>query len=337
MRDDQSVSVIAEIGINHGGCLSAAKNLAELAVASGADVIKSQIHIVSDEMSNEAKSLHVDYIGSSIYDLMDRSSLSLDDESRFKEFVEDELSAVYAATPFSRAAADWLQSLGLEFFKIGSGECNNYPLLSHIGSFGKSVILSTGMNTIESVRKALLALNLPPEKVILLHTTNAYPCPDSSARLGGVTQLQESFPDHSVGYSDHTIGVEACIGAAALGAVLVEKHFTDSFDRPGPDIPCSMDGPMCRNIKDSLVRMAAMRGGRKGLSQAESDVARFAFASVCSTDDIPAGGLLTTDNIWVRRPSGGDFSASDYESLLGKTVRRNVLANTQLAKEDLND
>ena len=146
IADHSKPILIAEIGINHEGSLKLAKEMARLAVENGADIIKHQTHIVEDEMSIEANQFEVDYLKKSIFSLMKECALSKEEEIELKNFVEQELKSLYLSTPFSRNAANFLQELNLPAFKIGSGECNNYPLVEHIASLGKPILLSTGMN-----------------------------------------------------------------------------------------------------------------------------------------------------------------------------------------------
>ena len=176
---DHDPLVIAEIGINHGGSLDIAKKMADLAINAGVDVIKHQTHIVEDEMSSQADLDVIDYIGKSIYKLMDDCSLSKEEEIEFKEYVEAK-GSIYISTPFSRAAADFLNEIDVPAFKIGSGECNNYPLVEHIAKFGKPIILSTGMNDYESIERSYKILKKHKVPFALLHTTNIYPTPITS-------------------------------------------------------------------------------------------------------------------------------------------------------------
>ena len=152
------------------------------------------------------------------------------------------LAIAYLLTP----TVDRLQRMGVPAFKIGSGECNNYPLLRHVASFGKPIVLSTGMNTIEIVGKAVAIFEDAGVPYALLHTTNLYPTPPHLVRLGAMVELARSFPRAVIGLSDHTTDNPACIGAVALGASILERHFTDRMDRVGPDIICSMDEQRCR-------------------------------------------------------------------------------------------
>ncbi|CAK1932475.1 N-acetylneuraminate synthase family protein [Vibrio crassostreae] len=331
---EHSPLIIAEIGINHEGSLKVAFEMVDAAIAGGAEVIKHQTHVVEDEMSEEAKSVIPGNADVSIYEIMERCSLNEADETKLKEYVESK-GAIFISTPFSRAAAERLERMNVPAYKIGSGECNNYPLLDLIASYGKPVILSTGMNDIPSIQKAVDIFRKHETPFCLLHTTNLYPTPDHLIRIGAMEQLQEAFPDAVVGLSDHSIDNLACLGAVACGASVLERHFTDSKSRPGPDICCSMDAEECRELIEQSARMAKMRGGKKEAAKEEQVTIDFAYASVVSIKEIKAGEELTRDNLWVKRPGTGDFLADDYESLLGKKASVNIAKDIQIKKSDI--
>ena len=237
---DYEPLVIAEIGINHGGSLEIAKLMVDAAARSGIEVVKHQTHIVEDEMSKESKNVFPSHTKESIFEIMKNCSLNEEDEFELQNYVKSK-GMIFISTPFSRAAADRLERMKVGAYKIGSGECNNHPLLEYICSFGKPIILSTGMNTIESINKAVNIIKKKNIPYALLHTTNVYPTPPEIVRLGAMNELMTSFPDIVVGLSDHTTSNHACLGAVALGASIVERHFTDKMSRLGPDIVCSMD------------------------------------------------------------------------------------------------
>lgn len=326
--------VIAEIGINHEGCLQTAIAMADAAIDAGAEIIKHQTHIVEDEMSEEAKLVIPGNADVSIYEIMDRCALSYADEKSLMDHVQSR-DAIFISTPFSRAAVDRLVSFDVPAFKIGSGECNNYPLIRHIAKAGKPVIISTGMNTIDSIRPSVEILRKAGIPYALLHCTNVYPTPPELVRLGAMTQLQAAFPDAVIGLSDHTISNYPCLGAVALGASILERHFTDRMDRPGPDIVCSMDpSALSALIKGSRIIWSA-RGGEKAAVAAETPTIAFAFASVVAIEDIEPGQTLTEENIWVKRPGGGDFNALDYEFLLGRVARNKIMRGFQINKTDV--
>lgn len=324
--------VIAEIGINHEGSLKTAMEMVDAAYKAGAEVIKHQTHVVEDEMSGAAKKVIPGNADVSIYEIMERCALSETDERQLKEYVEAK-GMIFISTPFSRAAADRLEQMNVPAYKIGSGECNNYPLLEHIASFGKPVILSTGMNTIESVRKAVNIFRKANVPYALLHCTNVYPTPPNLVRLGAMVQLEQEFPDAVIGLSDHTTNNYACLGAVALGASILERHFTDSMERPGPDIVCSMDPAALRELIEGSKILKQERGGYKGPVAEEKVTIDFAYATVVSINKISKGEPLTMQNIWVKRPGTGQIHAEHFNEILGKKAVVDIDADTQIKWE----
>lgn len=326
--------VIAEIGINHEGSLEVAKEMVDAAAKAGAEVVKHQTHIVEDEMADAAKKVIPGNADVSIYEIMKRCALTEEEETELKRYVEEK-GMLFISTPFSRAAADRLERMNVQAYKIGSGECNNYPLIEHIARFGKPVILSTGMNDIPSVQKAVGILERCQVPYALLHCTNLYPTKPEWIRLGAMTQLQEAFPNAVIGLSDHSLNNNACLAATALGACILERHFTDSKYRSGPDIICSMDGAELAALIQGSREIAMMRGGVKQALPEEQVTIDFAFATVVAIADIQAGDTFTMDNIWVKRPGTGEIPAVDFEKILGKTASRAIPNGTQLIWGDI--
>lgn len=332
--DEHLPVVFAEIGINHEGSIDTAIAMADAAIDAGAEIIKHQTHIIEDEMSSEAKLVIPGNADVSIYEIMNRCALSEYDERLLMEYVQQR-GAIFISTPFSRAAVDRLVKFDIPAFKIGSGECNNYPLVKYIARFGKPVIISTGMNSIETVRPSVEILRKANVPYALLHCTNVYPTPPELVRLGAIRRLKEAFPDAVVGLSDHTVSNYTCLGAVALGASILERHFTDSMDRPGPDIVCSMDSISLASLIDGARVIFAARGGEKLPVMAEDPCIAFAFASVVAIQDIEPGQVLDECNIWVKRPGGGDFTASDYDALIGKVAKVSIRRDFQIKKTDI--
>jgi N-acetylneuraminate synthase len=328
--------VIVEIGINHNGSLKTAFKMVDAAYDSGAEIIKHQTHIIEDEMSGEAKKIIPKNADISIYEIMERCALNEEDEVKLKDYVESK-GMIFISTPFSRAAVDRLERMGVASYKVGSGECNNYPLIEYIASFGKPMIVSTGMNDIASVRKMVDILERYKIQYALLHTTNLYPTPSHLVRFGAMQELQREFPNSVIGLSDHTTSNLACFGAVALGASILERHFTDSMDRDGPDIVNSMDPGALSELIIGSVEVAKMRGGRKEAAKEERATIDFAFATVVSIVDIKKGETLTKENIWVKRPGVGEIKAGDYNDILGKSINKDVEADKHLSWDDLNE
>lgn len=319
--------VIAEIGINHEGDFKKAIRMVDDAVAAGCECVKFQTHVIADEMipndviPGNAKE--------SIWNIMDRCKLSFEEEVELKKYCESK-GTIFLSTPFSRAAADQLERMGVTFYKIGSGECNNYPLIKHIASFGKPVILSTGMNDLASIKPAVEIFEAAQVPYALLHCTSMYPTPYDKVRLGGLNDLRTAFPNAVLGLSDHSLGIYTCLGAVPLGARILEKHFTSDKTWPGPDVPISIDP---HELKDLIVGSRAVfqaLGGHKEILKEEKPTIDFAYACVVTTAPIKKGERFSKENLWVKRPGTGELKAKDFESVLGKICSTDLPANIQL-------
>lgn len=326
--------VIAELGINHEGSLNTAFEMVDAAAAAGAEVLKHQTHIVEDEMSGEARNVVPGNADVSIYEIMRRCALNEDEEIELMKYVQSK-GMIFISTPFSRAAANRLEKMEVDAYKIGSGECNNYPLIEHIANFQKPMIVSTGMNDIDSIKKTVDIMVYKEVDFALLHTTNIYPTPNHLVRLHAVREMMDAFPGVIVGLSDHTLSNHACFGAVALGCSIVERHFTDHMGREGPDIVCSMDQAKLKELIDGVEILFQQRHGGKHAVQEEKPTIDFAFASVVSIKNINVGEELTESNIWVKRPGTGFFSANDYKSILGRKASRFIAADKQLDSDDI--
>lgn len=326
--------VIAEIGINHGGDLAVAKEMVRLAALSGCEIVKHQTHILEDEMTEEAKSIFPPNADVSIWDVMAGCALSCEDEAALKAHAES-LGLIYISTPFSRAAADFLETLEVPAYKIGSGEADNLPLIRHIARKGKPVILSTGMQTIDSIRHSVAILDEAGVEYALLECTNLYPSPPEIVSLRGVTELKAAFPKAVVGFSDHSIGPEMALASVALGACILERHYTDTRYRPGPDIINSMDPAELRFLIDRSREIWIAANNPKRRTAAEEPVYRFARASVVADRDLPEGHVITETDIWARRPGSGEIPGYDFDKVLGRRLTRAVRRNTQLSWADL--
>ena len=323
--------VIFELGINHNGSLRLAKKIVDEAIKAGAEIIKHQTHIAEDEMSLEAKKIIPINANKNIYDLIEKCSLNEKQELQLKKYIEKKV-ALFLSTPFSRKAVDRLVKFRVKAFKIGSGECNNYPLVDYIASFGKPIIISTGMNDINSIKKSIKIIKKKRVQHAILHTTNLYPTKHSEVRLNALIELKQQFPNTVIGLSDHTGDNYTSYAAVAMGASIIEKHFIDNSSRKGPDIPASVDTNQMLDLLEGVDLIhKAMPGGIKPILR-EKKTARFAFASVVANSNLKKGDILDKNNIWIRRPGNGDFNADSYYSLLGKKIYSNVKKNTQIKK-----
>jgi N-acetylneuraminate synthase len=271
----------------------------------------------------------------SSYTKLWQGALNETEEFALKKYVE-ELDMIFISTAFSRAAMDRLARMDVSAIKIGSGECNNYPLIEYVAGYGKPMIVSTGMNDIRSCEKTVSILEKNNTSYSLLHCTNIYPTPPKLVRLGAMSELQAAFPNAVIGLSDHTTSNYTCLGAVALGASILERHFTDRMDRPGPDIVCSMDPRALQDLVDGSKIIFEARGGKKEALAEEQSTIDFAFASVVAIADIKQGEKFTKSNIWVKRPGTGDFLAEDYDCLLGMTAAVDVKADEHISRSQVN-
>ena len=315
--------VIAEIGINHNGSYEKAIQMVDDAYHVGCECVKFQCHIVEDEMTHHAKHTIPANSDKSIYDIIENSSLNKEEHKRLKKYVES-LGMFYMCTPFSRAAADFLEEIGVLAYKIGSGECNNYPLIKHIAKFKKPIILSTGMNNIETIKPAVKILQQENVPYALLHCTSLYPTPYDKVRLGAIKQLQIEFPDVVLGLSDHSIGNYTCFASVALGASILEKHFTSDKEWFGPDIEISIAPHELQDLICGSNFIHQSIGGTKEILEDEQPTIDFAYASVVAIKDVKVGEKFSYDNIWVKRPGTGHFLAKDLENIIGKVCKKNI-------------
>ena len=320
--------IIAEIGINHGGDLDVAKNMVNLIASSGCECVKHQTHIIEDEMTEEAKLIFPPNADKSIWDVMKECSLELDEEQELKKHAEN-LGLIWISTPFSRKAVDFLDDIDVPAFKIGSGEADNLPLIKHIAKKGKPIIMSTGMQSIQSLKNSVEILENSSVEYALLECTNLYPSPPEIVSLQGLQELREAFPKAQVGFSDHSIGPHIALASVALGACIIERHFTDTRYRIGPDITCSMDPAELRLLVDRSVEIHKALMNPKQRTEPEEDVYKFARASVVADRDMAAGHIITEKDIWVRRPGSGEIPGYKHNDIIGKRLRLDVKKNHQ--------
>ncbi|MEK8199506.1 N-acetylneuraminate synthase family protein [Lysinibacillus sp. FSL M8-0134] len=315
--------IIPEIGINHNGSIVIAKEMIDAAAAVGAEIVKFQTHIPEYEMSEEAKNIIPANANKSIYKIMEESALTYEEELELKLYTEAK-GLIYLSTPFSIKAVDRLEKLNVCAYKIGSGECNNIPLVEYIVSKGKPIILSTGMNTIESIKKTVNIIKKRNVPLAILHCTNLYPTPAHLVRLGGISILKSKFPHEVIGFSDHTVNSNASLAAISLGASIIERHFTDTKERIGPDIICSMDKNDLKSLIITAKEIDLMLGGDIEPAEEEKDTAKFAFATVVAIKNIAKGQEFTPQNIVARRPNVGGIPAESLSSLYNRKALRDI-------------
>ena len=319
--------IIAEIGINHEGNIHKAMQMVMDAYNAGCQVVKFQYHIPEAEM------LPNDIVPSnaneSIWNMMKRCSLR-DDEEEFLKFYVDNLHIKYLSTPFSREAVDKLEKLNVSMYKIGSGECNNFPLIKYIVSTGKPIILSTGMNDWRTIDKAVDIIG--DQIHTILHCVSMYPTPYDRVNLPRMLEIGERY-GKPFGLSDHSQGIYTALAAIALGASVVEKHFTSDKEWPGADIPISIDpGELAELVRGEHAILSAGTRSKAG----DDSVRQFAYASIVTTQAVKQGDTFTADNVWVKRPGGG-IPAEYYDGTLGLRAKVDIPKDVQLRREMICD
>ena len=227
-----------------------------------------------------------------------------------------------------------LERFDVAAYKVGSGECNNFPLLKLIASTRKPTIISTGMNDFRTIDMVSEIFKSSGSDYAFLHTTNLYPTHPELVRLGAITELLTRY-EVPVGLSDHTTNNLACLGAVALGASILERHFTDDKSREGPDIVCSMDPTDLRVLIEGSKTLKSERGGKKGILAEEKVTIDIAYATVVAIKEIKKGDELSLENIWVKRPGTGEIKAEFFEDILGKKILNDVAQGSHLTWDEI--
>ena len=325
--------VLAEVGINHEGDFDKAICLVDAAYKVGAEVVKFQTHITDKEML-KTDMTPGDISNESLWEIIKRCELSGEEEIKIQKYCITK-NITYLSTPFSREASDRLESMGVPAFKIGSGECNNLPLINHIAAKRRPIILSTGMNDINSIAKTVKIIESYKCPLAILHCTSMYPTPYTNVRLGAIEDLKNNFQNYPIGLSDHSMGIETCLGAVALGACILEKHFTISRDWPGPDTGISIEPEELKNLISGSIKVWEARGGKKTILPEEKQVIDFAYASIVSIKPIKVGDVFSLDNIWVKRPGNGKLLANNYNKIIGMIAKNDIKIDEQVVPEDI--
>ena len=304
----QPVFIIAEAGVNHNGSLSLAKKMIDAAKSAGADAVKFQTFKTEELVTRNAPKAGYQKKtapGESQFEMLKRLELK---ESRFKELFAycRKKGIMFLSTPFDFQSAEFLYKLGVEAFKIGSGDMTNTSLLLKVAGYKKPIILSTGMADLREISEAIQAIySTGNKRLILLHCTSNYPTRHRDVNLKAMDTLRRCF-SVPVGYSDHTIGIEVSIAAAARGACVIERHFTLDRDLPGPDHKASMEADEMKKMISSIRNMEkALGNGVKAPQRSEIEIKKVARKSIIAACRIPRGTKLTLDMLSIKRPGSG--------------------------------
>jgi sialic acid synthase SpsE len=322
--------VIAEAGINHNGDAKLAAELVEAAASAGADAIKFQTHFPEHEMLKGGATAA--YVGESLFDLLTRTALSREAHVEMRDLAARK-GIIFLSTPFSREAADFLETINVPAFKTGSGELTNIPLQRHIARKGKPMIVSTGMSTPEEIDATVRALESEHATFALMHCTSTYPTPYEHVQLGCIAALQSKY-GVPVGFSDHTLGSAIALAAVATGANIFEKHFTASRSLPGPDQQGSMEPKELEALVKDIRAIEQALGATKTIQPGEQDVRDMALHSVVSIRDVAAGATIGAADVWVKRPGTG-IPARQLQDVIGKVAKRAIARDKLISWEDL--
>jgi len=327
---NNKIFIIAEAGVNHNGSFELAKRLVDKAVWAGADCIKFQTFNSKSLVSKNAKKAEYQKkttdSNENQLEMLKKLELSKEKFIELRDFCNQK-GIIFLSTPFDLESISFLSSIGVDTWKVPSGEITNYPFLKMIGQRKEKVIMSTGMSTIEEVRYAVGVLkNFGTTDITLLHCTTEYPAPYDSVNLKAMQSLQKEF-GFKVGYSDHTSGIEIPVAAVAIGATVIEKHFTLDKNMEGPDHKASLEPEELRQMVLSIRNVeVALGNGIKQPSEAEKKNIAITRKSIVAACDIKRGDVFTEQNLTTKRPGNG-ISPMRWEEIMGTKAVRNFMAD----------
>ncbi len=318
-----SVFIIAEAGVNHNGSIELAYQLIDIALESGADAIKFQSFKANNlALKDTKKALYQKQTSNSSesqFDMLKKLELDVDDHKNLINYCNKK-GITFLSSPFDNESIDLLNDLKLQIFKIPSGEINNLPYLRRIGKLGKQIILSSGMSTIIEIDDALQILmnaGTPKKNITILHANTMYPTPMMDVNLKAMETIKNKF-DISVGYSDHTLGIEVDIAAVALGATVIEKHFTIDKEMEGPDHKASLNPIELKSMVRSIRNIEdALGNGIKNITKSEKNNITVIRKSIVAKKDIKKGEVFSDKNLTTKRPASG-VSPMKWDSIIGK-------------------
>ncbi|OFX37864.1 MAG: N-acetylneuraminate synthase [Bacteroidetes bacterium GWA2_32_17] len=319
--------IIAEAGVNHNGDINIAKKMIDVAIMAGADAIKFQTFITEENISINAPKAdyQIENTGNVVsqFEMVKKLEFSFADFELINTYCNKK-GIVFISTPFDFKSIDFLNKIGMQTFKIPSGEITNLPYLKKIGKLNKSVILSTGMANIEEVSAALKILidaGTPKKNITVLHANTEYPTPFEDVNLLAMQTIGRTF-DVKVGYSDHTNGIEVPIAAVALGACVIEKHFTLDRNMEGPDHKASLEPPELKAMVSAIrnIEKAMSGNGNKEPSNSEKKNIPIARKSIVAKTNIKKGEIFSENNLTVKRPGTG-ISPMLWHNVIGQKAQ----------------
>ncbi|CAB1241659.1 N,N'-diacetyllegionaminic acid synthase [Clostridiaceae bacterium BL-3] len=326
MLDKKHVFIIAEAGVNHNGDINTAKKLIDTACEAGADAVKFQTFRAENLVIKDAPKAEYQKKttgSSSQFEMLKKLELSFEDHINLKEYC-DRRKIVFLSTPFDFESVNLLEKVGVEYYKISSGDLTNIPLLEYIAKLQKPMIVSTGMANLGEVEMAVKAINkYMDENIYLLHCTSNYPASYKDVNLNAIITLKNAFK-LPVGYSDHTIGIEIPVAAAAMGAKIIEKHFTLDRGMEGPDHKASLEPDELKKMVDGIRNVEKAFGdGIKRCNLSEENTKKVARKSIVARNNLKKGQKLSLDDIAFKRPETG-IKPVYANVVVGKKLIRDV-------------
>lgn len=323
--------IIAEACDNHLGDMKAAREMVRLAKLAGADAIKFQHHLPDEEMLPDAPMS--DNFDEPLYEFLKKHALSLEQHRELKKYCDD-IGIQYLCTPFSWKAAQELETIGVNAYKIGSGEMTDIPTLVRIAAFGKPMIISTGMATFDEIDRTYQSLTSRGTPLVLMNCISEYPPVYDDVNLDVITEMQKRYSKALIGHSDHTPDLYTSFAAVTLGARVIEKHVILDKRQPGPDQNVSIDFRDLAALVDGIRKIEAARGSRKIVHERELQIRKWAFRSIVTIKPVRRGEVITQDMLWSKRPGTG-IPSYRMDEIVGRTVTRDLPANVLLQWTDL--
>ena len=332
-----SVFIIAEAGVNHNGDIETARQMIDAAVNAGADAVKFQTFRAEQLCTSDAKKAEYQKKNTGTeetqFEMLKRLEL---DESAHRELLaySKRKNLIFISSPFDLTSLSLLERLGIPIIKVPSGEIDNLPYLEAIGRMGKKVILSTGMATLEEVRFAVEVLvksGTREEDLSILHCTSDYPASMESVNLNAIPVLKKAFPVHVIGYSDHTLGLEVSIAAVAMGARIIERHFTLDRHLPGPDHAASLEPSQFQGMVHAIRNIEkAFGAGEKVPNLSEMSVRKMVRKSIVASKNIKKGEIFSQFNLEIKRPGSG-LSPKAWYQVLGNVAKKDFKKDEQIS------
>lgn len=333
IENNKKPYLIAEACINHEGDINHAKKMIFEAKMAGVNCVKFQIHNLDNEMLRETP--QSDNFKETLWEALERTNFDIEKQKILKKECEKN-NIDYLCTPFSKVGADQLEEIGVEVYKVGSGELTNLPLIEHIAKKKIPMIVSTGMSTLEEISETVNLIKQIGTPLALTHCTSVYPCPYRLSNLKVIPKLNKLF-NVPVGLSDHTNTIYTSFGAVAHGACIIEKHFTLNKNAEGPDHASSIEPKELKHLVEGSNAIFEANGDEKKIFEEERQILAWARESVVSEKDIKVGDKFSLDNVWVKRPSpkSGCIPAKDLKKIIGKIAKNNIKKDTQIKWEDI--